>query len=231
MVQSDRGAYLKNIVLGFLLLTGLPTAASAGDLDYTYLQLGLSQSHISAADSLAGGGPYGASGGDNGPGYAVSGSVGLPLGFVLDGSFEEVGFPRNDLQTRTAHAGWHVGVMDSLDLVFRVGRTRLDAYGFSQGGYDANVGLRAQLPAGFEVEGDLGRAGASYTYFGGSGYGLFGPAVTPAKDKETYESVALRHHLTDTVLLGLSYRTGTSHDPIDGDTTLRTWLLAVRFTF
>lgn len=222
---------MKNIILGFLLLTGLPTAASAGDLDYTYLQLGLSQTHISAADSMAGGGPYGAIGSDNGLGFAVDGSVGLPLGFFLDGSYESASLKSATLRTRTAHAGWHVGVMDSLDLVFRLGRSRLDAYGFSQGGYDANVGLRAQLPAGFEVEGDLGRAGASYTYFGGSGYGIFGPAVTPAKERETYESVALRNHLSDSVLLGLSYRTGTSHDPFDGDTTLQTWLLAVRFTF
>lgn len=223
---------MKNTVLGFLLLAALPVTAVAGDLDYSYLELGLSQNYLTSANSLAGGGPYGPSGGDSGLGFAADGSAGLPLGFLLDGSFEEVGFPRATLQSGTVHAGWHIGVMDRLDLVFRLGRAHLNATGFSsKDGSDVNVGLGAQLPAGFEVEGDFGKAGASYTYFPGSGYGIFGPEVYPVEETERYESAALRYHLADHVLLGLSYRTGTSHDFYNGDTTSRTWLLALRFTF
>jgi hypothetical protein len=212
---------LKNIVLGFLLLTVLPTAASAGDLDYSYLQFGLSQNQLT--------------GGYSGTGFAVSGSGGLPLGFFLDGSFEDTDFGNGGSTMRriTAHAGWHVGVLDSLDLGFRLGSTNVASdYGYSRTGKDWNVGLRAQLPAGFEVEADWGNAGAAFATF--ACYYLCGGAnPAPVDTTERYESAALRYHLTDRILLGLSYRKGTSHPSFaGGDTsTLSTWLLALRVTF
>lgn len=209
---------MKNIVLSALLLTALPTAASAGDLDFTYLQFGISQDHLT--------------GGNSGSGGAVNGSLGLPLGFFLDGSLESASVGYSTTLTRTtAHAGWHVGVMDSLDLMFRLGSTNVssDDDNLSRTGYDANVGLRAQLPAGFEMEADFGNAGASYTYFPGDQ--LFGPHVTAVQEREKYESAALRYRVANNVLLGISYRTGTSHDSFDGDTTLSTWLLTARITF
>lgn len=219
MNKFNRKTQLKNAILGFLLLTILPTAASAGDLDFTYLEAGLSQVHLT---------------GDDGSGYTVTGSLGLPLGFFLDGSRASVDFKSNSEQQRTtARAGWYVGVLDHLDLVFRVGRTHVDASGtnISATGYDDNIGLRVWLPAGCEGEAEVGKASASFTYFPGSGYGIFGPEVYPAKDSERYESVALRNHVTDNLLLGLSYRTATSHDAFNGDTTFHTWLLTARFTF
>jgi hypothetical protein len=212
-------------LLVLLALCGAASAASAADLDYTYLEGGFSQSSI---------------GGFSGHGYTLDGSFGLPLGFEVDASRDRTSFDSGisyigtvDLTRTRVHLGWHVGVAPGVDLLFRVGGTRVyfaqdfPTYAPStQNGFDGSVGLRAGLPAGFELEGDLGYDTASFEY--GPPMGHLSAGVGVGNDTEIYQILALRYHVTDQFLLGLQY--SASH-ATQQTSTPSTWLLSARWNF
>ncbi len=214
-----------------LVLCGAASAASADDLDYTYLEGGFSHAGI---------------GGISGHGYSLDGSFGLlPLGFFLDASRDQTSFDTSgtsldylgslDLTRTRIHVGWEMGFAPGVDLVLRLGGTSVrysqDVQTFSHTsttGVDASAGIRAALPAGFEVAGDLGYDSAPFIYQPPMGH--LGGGVDVDGNSEAYQIVALRYHVTDQFLLGLQYSTSSASSSFGGSTP-HTWLLTARWNF
>lgn len=217
-------------IFAALALSALSSAtASAADLSYTYVDAGLSQSDLTGTTG--------------GAGYSIAGSLGLPLGFFLDAKLDHADFDTHvvlgtaHMRRDTGHVGWEAGIMDRLDLVFRVGATHVESsftgvpVTFTGGSYDANAGVRATLPAGFELEADLGLDDAPMIHAAPDVF--YGAYVGPAKFSEHYADAAVRYHVTDSLLLGLSYRHATTNQPYYAgpDSSLSTLLVSARWAF
>jgi len=221
---------MKNLIELCLLAAALPLATSAAEPDYSYLEAGLSQSSLRTFSG--------------GNGYAIDGSAVITGRLFVDGRLEQTRFDDRDssygaplgditLDRDTVHLGWVFPLREGMDLFVRAGATRLKVEtafdpNDELGSYDAGMGLRADLGAGFEFEGDISVDRAAFTYV--NNYRFVG-AGTRQID-ETYAGVAMRYHFTDQFLLGLSYSL-RHNDPKNstGYNDMYTWLLAARWDF
>ncbi len=178
---------LSKVVLGSLMLAATPFAAMADDMSYSFVDAGYVETNI-----------------DDGPtadGFALRGSVGFAenwFAFVDYGSQSVQGI---DIDSYNVGVGGHYGLTDTLDLVGRVGysKVELDAGGGLNADYDGyllDLGLRGRLGDAVELEG-----GVHYTDFsdGGDDTGLY---------------VGGRFHFNKTWALGAEYQSGDDADSI-----------------
>jgi hypothetical protein len=231
-LTTTRGNTMKGTLILLALAALLPSAASGDNLDFSYLEAGLSHSSLR---NYAGGN-----------GYAIDGAYALTDTLFLDGHIEHSSFKDNTvlspfgttlgsitLDRDAAHLGMKFPMNEAVDVLFRLGVTRLTVDNeFDPNdnltSYDLGLGLRADLGAGFELEADIGQNQAAFGYFESSN--LIGVEATDGN--ETSATVAFRYHVIDRFMVGLSY--GLRHDnPGHGDTSsdMHTWLLSARWAF
>lgn len=191
-----------NAMVGTLLLAATPFAADAEDMSYSFIDLGYNEADL---DSVA-----------DGDGFSVRGSIGFAEDFFAFADYANFGFPGGvDLDQYSVGLGGHLGIAENVDLVGRVGYTKLDLSvpGFGSGdedGYVIAAGIRGRIADGFELEGH---------------------AVHTDLGSDVGDSTALvvggRYFFTDNFAVGAEYRTG---DDIGG-ADLDVIYAGVRFTF
>lgn len=125
----------KKIALSLALMAALPMAASASELDYTYIE-----------------GGYRAIDGDFGPdadGAYVKGSYNFgDSGFYAFGEYGWQDYKGFDFEFEAYDVGlgYHYGLSDRTDLIGEVAYTHWDGdFGFDADGYRVGVGLKSAL--------------------------------------------------------------------------------------
>jgi Ax21 family sulfation-dependent quorum factor len=150
------------------LLLALPLAASAAELDYSYLEGGYVD--------------YGVSDGPDAEGWLIGGSFALGDQLHLYGSHVQADIDHSDLfeaDVSRLGLGWNTGISGNSDLVVRANYLKLDSNfpGADSDGYEAEVGVRSALTPRFETyaaagyvdtgrgDGDLmGKLGAQFKF-------------------------------------------------------------------
>lgn len=130
------------------LLAALPIAARAGDMSYSYVELGYVFINPENGDSNTGAGVHGS----------------IAFGENLFGFAEFSTFSRgsaSDLNVYAVGLGGHYGITDRMDLVARVGAARAETSTLHDTGFVASGGMRAEVAEGFELE-----AHVNYSDFG-----------------------------------------------------------------
>ena len=216
--------------LSLLLVAILPITASADGLTYSYLEGGYTHASLTGLNG----------GGD---GFGLDGSAKMGAYFLMD-----AGLQGNDWDTHQpylaklcaerdyTHVGLRMGLTDDVDGIAKLGIVQVRASSSNPGfasdlkdGYDVNLGLRAGLAYGFELEGTVGADHAELVY--SAPHGSFPAGAFAADRAERYATVALRYHLASRFLLGLSY-SSRSGDNGPGETAhLQSWYLAARWDF
>ncbi|MGQ0385290.1 MAG: outer membrane beta-barrel protein [Gammaproteobacteria bacterium] len=143
-------------LIGSLMLAALPLAAQADNhgMSYSYIDAGYNEMDL---DSVA-----------SGDGVGVRGSVGFAENFFAFADYGMFDFSGGaDVDAYQIGLGGRLGVSDKVDLVGRVGYTKLDlsagALSADEDGYLVSAGVRGELADGFELEGSV-----IYRDFGGS---------------------------------------------------------------
>lgn len=216
---------MKTLLFALLCAVSLP--ATAANFDYSFVEGGFTQNKLDGID------------GTNG--YALTASLGLGEHFLVDLSDERADFETHiylgsvSMSRVTAHVGFPVALMDDVDLVFRLGDSRITStstgtrYTLSDSAIDARASVRARLPARFELEAGFGY-GPSFVYTPANH--VFAAYVGPGGGTENFEFLALRYGITDHFLLGLSYDSRSSGTDNPGsDSHMRIWTLAARWAF
>lgn len=143
---------MKRMLLSFALIAALPLAASAAELDYSYIEGGYQNFDVD--------------GGADADGWNLGGSAALGQNFHLFGSYGQADLKGVDLDVDIWRVGlgWNTSISDSSDLVVRANYLQLDSDLADADGYEAEVGLRSALGDQFEtyvalgyVDGDDGR--------------------------------------------------------------------------
>lgn len=221
---------MKSIFAALLVAALSPASASAADLAYGYLEGGYTRASVVGLN-------------EGGDGFGLDGSVKYTEHFFLEGGLQGNAWDTHQDYIEKVYAerdylraGWHVAVSDDVDAIFRLGIMQVnvsssnpDFLSSSQHGYEVSLGLRASLPAGFELEGDVGADDAELVYRPPAD-GVTADAFAEGLG-ETYTTVTLRYHLAERVLLGLSY---TDHRCDAGEhfsAAMRAWFLAARWDF
>ena len=186
---------LVKVMLGGLLLAAAPLAALAEDMSYSYVDLAYVDTDIDGV-------------GPSLDGFGLRGSIGFAQNWFAFGEFAAQSVSGVDLDTYTVGLGGHYGLVENLDLVGRLGWTKVEISSgpidVDDDGYLVDAGLRGRVGDAVELEG-----GVRYTDFGdrGDSTGLF---------------VGGRFHFNETWALGAEYQ--------DGDET-STILAYVRASF
>lgn len=173
------------------LAAALPFAASAADLDYSYLEGGYTS--------------IDADGGLDADGWVIGGSAAIAPNVHVFGSYGSTELDGADLEDTDIDGGiariglgWNTGINDQNDLVVRANYLKIDTDfpGGDTDGYEAEVGLRTAFTPNFETyaaagyadigrgSGDLyGKLGAHYKF--NQNWGLAG-SVTLADGANEY---------------------------------------------
>lgn len=124
--------------LAAALLASAASAATAGDLSYTWLEAGYARSDRDVLDS--------------GDGFGVRGSGAITDSFHFFGGYERTGHDDLDLAGWRAGLGYNLAVSDDVDLVARVSYEKADYDFIGDGdGYGVEVGARAAFSPAFEA--------------------------------------------------------------------------------
>ena len=182
-------------MFGGLMLAAAPLAALAEGMSYSYVDAAYIDTEIDGV-------------GPSLDGFGLRGSVDFAENFFVFGEYADQSVSGVDLTTFAAGLGGRYGIAENLDLVGRLGWTKVEVdAGFAEAdddGYLIDAGLRGRVGTAVELEG-----GVRYTDFsdGGDSTGLF---------------VGGRFHFNETWGLGAEYQ--------DGD-DVSTMLLYVRASF
>ncbi len=178
---------LGKVVIGTLMLAAAPLAAMADDMSYSYVDGAYVETDI-----------------DNGPtadGFALRGSAGFGANWFVFADYADQSVQGIDITSYDVGFGGHYAMTDILDVVGRVGYTKveLDAGGglnADDDGYLLDLGLRGRVGDAVELEG-----GVHYTDYtdGGDNTGLY---------------VGGRFHFNKTWALGAEYQSGDDADSI-----------------
>ena len=178
---------LGKVVLGSLMLAAAPLAAMADDMSYSYVDAAYIETDI-----------------DNAPtadGFGLRGSIGFAENWFAFADYADQSVQGIDITSYDVGIGGHYGMTESLDVVGRVGYTKveLDAGGglnADDDGYLIDLGLRGRVGDAVELEG-----GVHYTDYtdGGDNTGLY---------------VGGRFHFNKTWALGAEYQSGDDADSI-----------------
>ena len=178
---------LGKVVFGSLMLAAAPLAAMADDMSYSYVDAAYVETDI-----------------DNAPtadGFALRGSIGFAENWFAFADYADQSVQGIDVTSYDVGIGGHYGMTEALDVVGRVGYTKveLDAGGggnFDDDGYLIDLGLRGRVGDAVELEG-----GVHYTDYtdGGDDTGLY---------------VGGRFHFNKTWALGAEYQSGDDADSI-----------------
>lgn len=162
-----------------ILLAGVPMAAVAGDLSYSYAEAGWARVDV---DDVS----------EKFDGFMLRGSLAVSGSFFLSADYVDVGSSGVDYQQYSLGLGGHYPLSDVLDVTGRVAWVKAEAGGFGfsteDDGYSVGAGLRGRLGERFELEGSL-----AYVDFGGD------------SGSDTVITVAGRYSLTDTFAIGAEY--------------------------
>jgi hypothetical protein len=173
------------VVLGSLMLAATPLAAVADDMSYSYVDAAYVETDI-----------------DNAPtadGFGLRGSIGFGENWFAFADYATQSVQGIDIDSYDVGFGGHYGMTDILDLVGRVGYTKVELGGALNGdddGYLIDLGLRGRVGDAVELEG-----GVHYTDYtdGGDNTGLY---------------VGGRFHFNKTWALGAEYQSGDDADSI-----------------
>jgi Ax21 family sulfation-dependent quorum factor len=150
------------------LALALPLAASAADLDYSYLEGGYVD--------------FGVSDGPDAEGWLIGGSAAITDHVHLYGSYLQADIDNSNIfeaDVARFGVGWNTGISDNSDLVVRANYLDLGSNfpGADSDGYEAEVGVRSGFSERFETyaaagyidsgrgSGDLyGKLGAQYKF-------------------------------------------------------------------
>ncbi|HET8692069.1 MAG TPA: outer membrane beta-barrel protein [Steroidobacteraceae bacterium] len=178
---------LGKVVLGSLMLASAPLAAMADDMSYSYVDAAYVETDIDGAPSA--------------DGFGLRGSVGFAENWFVFANYSSQSVQGIDLDAYSVGVGGHYSMMPQLDLVGRVGYTKLEVDaggGFSadDDGYLLDLGLRGLVTEGVELEGGL-----HYTDFdeGGDDTGFY---------------FGGRFHFNETWALGAEYQSSDDADTI-----------------
>jgi hypothetical protein len=169
------------VLLGSLLLAASPLAAQAEDMSYSFVDLAYVDTDIDGV-------------GPSLDGFGLRGSVGFAENWFAFGEYSAQSVSGVDLDTFVAGIGGHYGLAENLDLVGRLGWTKVEISAgpidVDDDGYLVDLGLRGRVGDAVELEG-----GARYTDFsdGGDATSLF---------------VGGRFHFNETWALGAEYQDG-----------------------
>jgi hypothetical protein len=178
---------LGKVVLGSLMLASAPLAAMADDMSYSYVDAAYVETDI-----------------DNAPkadGFALRGSVGFAENWFVFADYAAQSVQGIDIDSYDVGFGGHYAINDSLDVVGRLGYTKIEldaGAGLSadDDGYLLDLGLRGLVTEGVELEG-----GIHYTDFsdGGDDTGFY---------------FGGRFHFNKTWAVGAEYQSGDDTDSI-----------------
>jgi len=169
------------VVLGGILLAASPLAALAEDMSYSYVDLAYVDTEIDGV-------------GPSLDGFGLRGSAGFSQNWFAFGEFAAQSANGVDLDTYAVGLGGHYRLADNLDLVGRLGWTKVEIssgpFDADDDGYLVDLGLRGRVGDAVELEG-----GARYTDFsdGGDATSLF---------------FGGRFHFNETWALGAEYQDG-----------------------
>ncbi len=178
---------LGKVMLGSLLLAAAPLAAHAEDMSYSYIDLAYVDTDVDGLDSSL-------------DGFALRGSVGFAENWFAFGEYAAQSVSGVDLDSFVAGIGGHYGIADNLDLVGRLGWTKVEISSgpvdVDDDGYLVDAALRGRVGDAVELEG-----GVRYTDFsdGGDATSLF---------------VGGRFHFNKTWALGAEYQDGDDSSTI-----------------
>jgi hypothetical protein len=169
------------VMFGSLLLAVAPLAALAEDMSYSFVDLAYVDTEVDGV-------------GPSLDGFGLRGSVGFAENWFAFGEFAAQSVSGVDLDTYAVGIGGHYRLAESLDLVGRLGWTKVEVssgpFDVDDDGYLVDLGLRGRVGDAVELEG-----GARYTDFsdGGDATSLF---------------FGGRFHFNETWALGAEYQDG-----------------------
>jgi hypothetical protein len=178
---------LGRVVIGSLMLASAPLAAMADDMSYSFVDAAYVETDIDALNESA-------------DGFAVRGSAGFAENWFVFADFASQSLSGADVDSYDVGFGGHYAVNDSLDVVGRLGYTKVEldagALNSDDDGYLLDLGLRGLVTEGVELEG-----GIHYTDFdeGGDDTGFY---------------FGGRFHFNKTWAVGAEYRTTDDADSI-----------------
>ena len=178
---------LGKVVLGSLMLASAPLAAMADDMSYSYVDAAYVETDIDNAPSA--------------DGFGLRGSVGFAENWFVFADYASQSVQGIDLDSYDVGVGGHYGLNERLDLVGRLGYTKLEldaggGFDADDDGYLLDLGLRGLVTEGVELEGGL-----HYTDFdeGGDDTGFY---------------FGGRFHFNKTWAVGAEYQSGEDTDTI-----------------